>query len=103
MNGMGLLQAVGLALRGPVVHDLPYPIENTQVLSPLKSSAAEDQLEAGEQLSFLSREATQQDAAHGEIEQHLAGFDQTFVVLRQPPVVVNQPIVRSTTHLRART
>jgi hypothetical protein len=38
-------------------------------------------LEAGEQLSFLSGETAQQDAAHGEIEQHLAGLDQTLIVL----------------------
>src|SRR3954470_126422 len=43
-------------------------------------------LEAGEQLSFFSRETAQQDAAHGEIEQHLAGLDQAFVVLGEPPV-----------------
>ena len=43
-------------------------------------------LEAGEQLSFLSGEAAQQDATHGEIEQHLAGLDQTLIVLGQPPV-----------------
>src|SRR5687768_12172161 len=43
-------------------------------------------LEAGEQLSFLSREAAEQDAAHGEIEEHLAGLDQAFVVLGEPPV-----------------
>jgi hypothetical protein len=28
----------------------------------------------------------QQDAAHREIGQHLAGLDQVFVVLGQPPV-----------------
>ncbi len=43
-------------------------------------------LEAGEQLSFLSREAPQQDAAHGEIEQHFTGLNQAFVVLGEPPV-----------------
>ena len=43
-------------------------------------------LEAGEQLSFLSRETTQQDAGHGEVQQHLTSLDQTFIVLRQPPV-----------------
>ena len=42
--------------------------------------------EAGEQLSFVSRETAQQDAAHGEIKQHLAGFDQAFIVLGQSPV-----------------
>jgi hypothetical protein len=42
--------------------------------------------EAGEQLSFLSGEAAQQDAAHGEIEQHFTGLNQAFVVLGEPPV-----------------
>jgi hypothetical protein len=43
------------------------------------------QLEAGEQSSFvLSRETTQQDADHHEIERHLAGFDQTPVILSKP-------------------
>jgi hypothetical protein len=42
-------------------------------------------LEAGEQLSFVfACETPQQDAAHGEIEQHLAGLDQAFVVLGEP-------------------
>ena len=39
------------------------------------ASSVRYSLEAGEQLSFLSREATQEDAAHREVEQHLAGFD----------------------------
>jgi hypothetical protein len=43
-------------------------------------------LEAGEQLSFLSREAAQQDAAHGEIKQHLAGFDEPLIILGQPSI-----------------
>jgi hypothetical protein len=42
--------------------------------------------ETGEQLSFLSGEAAQQDAAHRKIEQHFTGLNQVFVVLGQPPV-----------------
>jgi hypothetical protein len=41
--------------------------------------------EAGEQLSFLSGAAAQQEAAHSEVEQHLAGLHQRFLVLGQPP------------------
>ena len=44
------------------------------------------ELEAGEQLSFVSRETAEQDAAHGEIEQHLAGFDEPLIILGQPSV-----------------
>jgi hypothetical protein len=45
------------------------------------------QLEAGEQLSFVfTGETAQEDAAHGEIEQHLAGFGQALVVLGRSPV-----------------
>lgn len=43
--------------------------------------------EAGEELSFVfAGEMPEQDAALGEIEQHLADLDQAFVVLGQPLV-----------------
>ena len=43
--------------------------------------------EAGEQLSFVfAGEAPQQDAAHGEVEEHLAGFDEAFIVLGEPTI-----------------
>src|SRR3954447_6284183 len=54
-------------------------------------------LEAGEQLSFLLGEAAEQDAAHGEVEQHLAGFDEALIVLGEPPVG-GQPADRSLDH-----
>jgi hypothetical protein len=60
--------------------------QTDSIINLRQMSALIPHFEAGEQLSFLSCEATQQDAAHGEIEQHFTGFDETLIVLGQPPV-----------------
>jgi hypothetical protein len=40
--------------------------------------------------NYLSGETAQQDAAYSEVEQHLAGLDQAFVVLASSWLAVSQ-------------